>query len=496
MKKLKIFSLASEVDPFSKTGGLADVTRSLPKSLRRLGHDVTVFTPLYKKVIVPETYGLKKTWADIKLNFDDNRELTVSYYRGELIKGLPIYFLSCDKYFGRKKNLYGSTHENKRFYIFSVAALKLLELLGTPVDIIHCHDWHAGLVPELLKKKYKHHPLLSSAATVFTIHNLAFQFGYNWWEIPGDKRDNGLRNLPDFNDDKHLERINFTKRAILYSDIVNAVSETYAEEILHTNFGQDLHRILKNRKEKLFGVVNGIDYLQFNPLRDPQLAANYSQTTIDKKQLNKRALQKRLGLAADGSSFVIVMTSRIAEQKGFDILLPDIDPLLQLKTQIIFMGDGDREYAKRIQKLCKQYPDRMALLPYANDQASETMLYAGGDISLFPSRFEPCGTGQLKSFRYGCVPVAREIGGLSDTVSDFDLDRDQGNGFVFTGYDSASLLVAITRAYTHFQHPVVWQKLIVRGMQQSNSWELPARKYLELYRRALRFKKDEKNSLG
>ena len=265
------------------------------------------------------------------------------------------------------------------------------------------------------------------------------------------------------------------------------MSETYAEEILNKNFGQDLHRILQNRKEKLFGVVNGIDYNEFNPANDPGLTANYSDASIRKKQKNKAVLQKMNGLEHDDQAFIIVMTSRIAEQKGFDILLPIIPSLMQLHTQLVIMGDGDKEYIKEINKLIKDYPNRIALLSFKESGLSETMLYAGGNVSLLPSRFEPCGTGQLKSMRYGCVPIAREIGGLSDTVIDFNPGDDSGNGFVFKEYASYNLLVAIVRAYAHFQHPRTWKKLVEQGMRQSNSWDLPAREYMGLYKKALQF---------
>ncbi len=492
MKKYKIVSIVSEVAPFSKTGGLADVARSLPKSLKRLGHDVIVITPFYKQIIDAKQYNLRKIYADVPLHIEAGLDLTVSFWKGELMRGLPVYFVSADNYFGKRKSLYGADNDNQRFYVFDVAALKLLLLLQFEPDIIHCHDWHAGLVPELLKKQFNQSESLQKAATVFTIHNLGFQMGHNWWEIPGTKRDTGITPIPDIANQKAIERVNFTKRAILHADVINAVSETYADEILQRNFGQDLHRILQNRKEKLFGVVNGIDYIEFDPGRDPHLSKQYSSTKTERKLVNKEVIQKRYKLDNDPSACVIVMTSRIAEQKGFDILLPIIPALMHLRLQMIFMGDGDKDYIKLISKLTRQYPKQIALTGFDDNRTDETMLYAGGDLSLFPSRFEPCGTNQLKSMRYGCIPVAREIGGLSDTVTDVDTKAPESNGFVFTDYDSFAFLTAIARAYAHFQHPISWKELVMRAMQQSNSWELPARTYVELYKKALKFKHDAK----
>jgi starch synthase len=488
-KKFKIVSISSEVSPYSKSGGLADVARSLPKSLKRLGHSVIIITPLYKITVDIRKHKLKKIFHDIPLQFYKNRELTVSYYKGVLMKGLPIYFVSCDKYFGKKKRIYGSDDENKRFYVFNMAALRLLQLIKFQPDIIHCHDWHTGLIPELVKKKFKGSETLKNAATVFTIHNLTFQLGHNWWGIDGKKRDRGTTPLPDLKNQRHLERINFAKRAILQADIINAVSETYAQEIVKRSFGQDLNRILQNRQHKLFGVVNGIDYNEFNPAVDPGLKMNYDYRKILRKNINKDTLQRRYKLKRDRRYFIIVMTSRIAEQKGFDILLPIIPELMRQSIELIFMGDGDKEYIDKIKKVIKKYPNRIVMTPWEKNKNKETMLYAGGDASLFPSRFEPCGIGQLKSMRYGCVPIARGIGGLSDTIEDYVVDSKTGNGFIFKNYDSASVLVAIIRASSHFHHRRAWRDLVARGMKQSNSWELPAKKYLELYDKALKLKK-------
>lgn len=495
MKQYSILSIASQVSPFSKTGGLADVARSLPKSLARLGHEVSIVTPLYSKIIDAKKHGLKKIFSDVTLTFANEKTRTISVYQGELMPKLPIYFIAFDKYFGRKQAIYGSDNENKRFYLLCEAALVLPTLLKKSFDILHCHDWHAGLIPELLKKQHKDDEYLRGTATVFTIHNLIFQFGHNWWEVAGEKRDRGITPLPDFDDHRKTERVNFTKRAILHADAINTVSETYAEEIMQKRFGQDLHRIIKNRSSKLFGIVNGIDYNEFNPLDDKTLAMQFDYRNIKRKLINKRALQKKMKLAEDDATCLVVMTSRIAEQKGFDILLPIIPTLLKLPTQFIFLGDGDKEYLKKLNKLVRENPKRIVMHSFDEFKHLETLFYAGGDISLFPSRLEPCGINQLKSMRYGCVPVAREIGGLSDTIIDVDVAEKSGNGFLFKEYTDYALLAAISRAVAHFQHHRSWRPLAVRGMKQSNSWELPARKYVELYKKTIQFK-NETDNLG
>lgn len=495
MKKLKIVSIASEVDPLSKTGGLADVARSLPKSLKRLDQEVIIITPFYKNIIDVKLFNPQKIFSDIKLHIDKDNDVTVSYYKTELVKGLPVYLISADKYFNRKNELYGSRIENTRFYVFDVAALKLISLLKFKADIIHCHDWQTGLIPELLKKKFKQSKTLANAATVFTAHNLTFQLGHNWWEIPGKLRDNGRSALPRFGDDANIERINFAKRGILYADAISTVSETYAEEILNKNFGQDLHLILQNRKHKLFGVVNGIDYNEFNPLRDKVLSINYDHKKIHRKKINKQAVQKKYNLPIRPDIPVIVMTSRVVEQKGFEILFPVFPTLLTKDLQFIILGDASKDYAKKLRALMKQFPDKIYWGPFDYKNDYETMLYAGGDMVLLPSRFEPCGIVQLKGLRYGCVPVVREVGGLGETVSNYDPINDpQGIGFVFKAYNSYSLDFALSRALETYKYQDIWKAVVVRGMKASFSWDLPAKKYLKLFKLAIKFKKEEDNA--
>lgn len=491
MKALKIVTIASEVDPYSKTGGLADVARSLPKSLHRLGHRVIIITPFYAKVIDRSKHKLEKIYSDVKIKIDEKNEIKVAYYRAELMPGLPVYFMRNDKYFSKRKTLYGSERENARFYLFDMAALKLVSLLKFKADIIHCHDWQAGLVPYLHKTRFKKSQTLKNAATVFTIHNMTFQMGGNWWDVPLKYKDKGSKSLPDFKDPK-LAYINCSKRGILYADAINTVSETYAQEILRKDFGQDLHRVLMNRKHKLFGVVNGIDYNQYNPKSDKGLHKNFTVDKLHRKVLNKRYIQKFYKLPTHSDWPLLGLTSRIAEQKGFDILLDILPTLLMRDVQVIIMGDGDKEYIKRLNKIKKKYPDKLVIVPF--NRKMETSIYAGADLFLLPSRFEPCGINQLIGFRYGCVPIVRSTGGLSDTVINFDpaYENPIGNGFTFKNYDSKELLVAITRALEAYKYKKHWKALVRRGMKASFSWELPAQRYLQLYKKAKSFKNGKK----
>lgn len=490
MKKLKIVSITSEVKPYSKTGGLGDVASSLPKALYRLGHEVIIITPFYAKVIDRQKYKLERIYSDVKLWIDSQNEPKVSYYRTELKPGLKVYFIRNDKFFSRRKELYGSTRENARFYLFDVAALKLISLLKFKADIIHCHDWQTGLIPQLKKTRFKKSQTLAKAATVFTIHNLIFQLGQNWWEIPLRHRDNGKKALPFFDDPK-LEYINFAKRAILNADIVNTVSETYAEEIMKKSFGQDLHRILTNREHKLFGVVNGIDAKEFNPHNDPSLYRNYDYKHVQRKKLNKKFIQKLFKLPVNEDLPILCTTSRVTFQKGFELIIKIIDELMNFNLQLIVIGTGDKTFLKELNKIAKKYPDKFVLIPsHEKNQQYETQVYAGSDIFLLPSHHEPCGINQLKSLRYGCVPIVRQTGGLSDTVLNFEPGDNNGNGFIFKEYSSKELLIAVTRALETYKHKHIWRALVCRGMKASSSWELPANKYIQLYKKAKNFKNE------
>ncbi|MCR4280053.1 MAG: glycogen synthase [Candidatus Komeilibacteria bacterium] len=484
---LKIAHISSEVAPYSKSGGLGVVLRSLPKALHRLGHEVIVITPYYEKIIDAEAFKLEKVLADVEIKIDNMNTIKVDYWRGYLMGGLPVYFVGNRKYFGRKKKIYGSTKENRRFFVLDLAAIKLMKILEWKPDVVHCHDWHAGLVPELLKKRYGRDPFFSQAASIYTVHNLMYQFGKTWWAVPRNKRDKGTTALPSF-DSEEFENINFAKRGIIHCDIINAVSEMYAREIMTKDFGEDLHRVLKNRREKLYGIVNGIDYDVYNPDKDPGLARKYNHRKVHRKKDNKKWLQEFLDLPQNPDIPIIAMVTRIAEQKGFDLLKKIIDDLVKLDLQIAILGSGEKELINFLQKARKKYPDKIGLHAHFSNKY-ETSFYAGSDMFLMPSRFEPCGLGQLISLRYGSVPIVRATGGLFDTIENFDPEKNTGNGFVFEKYSAKELLIAIIRALENFRHQKSWRDLIVRGMKVSSSWEIPAQKYAVLYHKAIQEKR-------
>jgi len=482
-KKLKIVHIASEVAPFSKTGGLGDVARSLPKALKRLGHEVSIVTPLYGRLIDKKERRLKLIFADVNLRLNSQENIKVNYWQGFLMEDLPVYFIECKKFFSQHKKIYGSERENARFLVFNVAALKLLSLLKKQVDIIHCHDWQAGLIPYYLKTDFRYSKTLKKAKTVFTIHNLIFQFGHNWWEVSAEKKDYGRSRLPHIGNPE-IENINFAKRAILSADIINTVSEQYRNEIMTKKFGQDLHRILKNRSSRLLGIINGIDYNTYNPENDKKLHKVYTYHDLEAKINNKTFLQKQINLPVNSQIPMLCTTSRVTFQKGFDLIVKAIEPLLKMDLQLVFMGDGSEEYIKPIKKLQRKFPKKIIWLPF--DQDMETLLYAASDLFLLPSNHEPCGINQLIAMRYGCIPVVREIGGLYDTVDNFNPVNKEGNGFTFKADDSYMFYSAIVRALENRKHKRIWADLVKKVMRQSNSWEIPATKYVALYLKVLK----------
>jgi starch synthase len=484
--KLKIIHVSPEVAPFSKTGGLADVARSLPKALKRLGHDISIITPLYGKIINKEEERLKLIYKDVEIFLNSKESLKVNFWQGELMEDLPVYFIESKENFSKYKKIYGFANDNARFLIFNVAALKLLSLLKISPDIIHCHDWQTGLVPYYLKNNFLYTKGLEKAKTVFTIHNLIFQLGHNWWEIPLARRDYGRSRLPHLSD-KKIEDINFAKRAILSADIINTVSEQYCSEIMTKKFGQDLHRILRNREDRLFGIINGIDYNAYNPEKDPGLVSIYShknpKEVIKSRKINKLAVQKKLNLPENDKIPVLCTTSRLTFQKGFDLILTAIANLLKQDIQIIIMGDGNKTYISGLKKLIRHYPKKIIWLPFK--QSIETSLYAASDIFVLPSNHEPCGINQLIAMRYGCIPVVREIGGLYDTVKNFNPSTQNGTGFTFKSNELLDFYGALVRALETYYYPLTWEKLVIKAMMQSNSWEIPAEKYVNLYYKAL-----------
>lgn len=480
-ESLRILFLSAEVDPYAKTGGLADVAGSLPKAIRGLGHDIRVAMPAYGR-IDKSKFGLQQAAGPFSIPMDaETRPATIR--ESEMGAGVPIYFVDSEHYFDRE-NIYGYQDDADRFVFFCRAALEMCKHLNWQPDIVHCNDWHTGIVPNWLHTIYAEDPFFKAAATVYTIHNLQYQgiYGPRVLRIAGVE-EYGFVVHPDVTPDLN-EVVDLMARGIVFTDVINTVSPTYAQEILTPEFGEGLDPVLRDRRDSLFGVLNGIDTEAWNPATDDRIAATYDVDSLDQRVENKLALQSEVGLPQARDVPVIGMITRLADQKGLDILEDAVDHILRLDVQFVLLGTGEQHYHNLFQRVAEDYADQAGISLTFNAPLARK-IYAGSDMFLMPSRFEPCGLGQMLAMRYGSVPVARATGGLADTVFDFDPRTGAGNGFVFRDYDPWALYAAVVRAVENYKHRAAWRSLQIEGMQADFSWNNSARQYVDLYKRAI-----------
>ncbi|MBC7232734.1 MAG: glycogen synthase [Chloroflexi bacterium] len=477
---LKILYLAAEMVPFAKTGGLADVAGSLPKAIRALGHDIRVSMPRYGR-IDPIRFGLQEVLPAFPVPMDKQME-EAAVLQGTIASDVPVYFIENAKYYDRD-GIYMYPDDAERFIFFCRSALEMLKRLNWRPDIIHCNDWHTAIIPNWLKTVYKDDPFFAQTATVYTIHNLAYQgiFGYRVLEIAGIA-EYGFMYHPEMAD--LAEVVDFMARGIFFADVINTVSEKYAQEILTPEFGEKLDPLLRDRRDRLFGILNGIDYEVMNPATDKYIVQNYDVEHLEKRVQNKLALQQQANLKQDAGIPLIGIISRLTDQKGFDILGDVLDHVLDLDLQLIVLGTGDPHYHEMFSRIAQAYQGKAAVFLTFNAELAQR-IYAGTDMFLMPSRFEPCGLGQMIAMRYGSVPIVRATGGLADTVKDFDPRTGEGNGFSFARYDRWALFATIVRALENYKYKDTWRRLQIKGMTADFSWNASARKYVDLYYRAI-----------
>lgn len=476
---LKILMLAAEATPFAKTGGLADVVGELPKAIRALGHDIRVAMPRYGR-IDPQQFQLKEALAP----FDVPVHRTVEKARllqATIGSDVPVYMVDNERYFDRQ-GIYMYPDDADRFIFFCRAILEGIKLLEWVPDVIHCHDWHTAIVPNWLNTIYRDDPFFAQVATVYTIHNLAYQgiFGYRVLEVAGLDQWGFIYHpeMADLN-----EVVDLMARGIYSADLLNTVSESYAREILRPEFGERLDPMLRDRRDRLFGVLNGVDYETANPATDPHIATRFDMSSLDRRVENKAALQREAKLVEAVDTPLIGIISRLTDLKGLDILTDVVDHLLDLGIQLVVMGTGEQHYHELLSRMVGQYPGQMAVFFTFNAPLAQR-IYAGSDMFLMPSRTEPCGTGQMIAMHYGSVPIVRAVGGLADTVQDYDPRTGLGTGFVFEVYDRWALFAAVVRAVETYRHQDAWRQLQLRGMKADFSWDRSARSYIELYHRA------------
>jgi len=480
---MKLLFVTSEAAPYSKTGGLADVSSGLPAALAALGVQVKVVTPLYRAVAEGD-HPLTTLKSTFQVNFR-GRELhgRVSVHR--LQPDLSYYFIGRDEFFDRSF-LYGTPQGDyfdnaDRFIFFSRAVLAACRLLRFRPDIVHCHDWQAALIPALLKHSPESHPFWQKTRSVLTIHNLAYQGVFSQEYMPVS----GLP--PDLFTMEGLEfygQMNFLKAGIVFADRITTVSKTYAKEICTPEFGYGLDGVLRQHKSSLTGILNGVDYASWNPAVDPHIARHYSRSDLSGKLLCKQELRRIYGLTGLPGNPLIGMVARLVEQKGLDIILDAVDGILKTGADMVILGSGEDRYHKELGALARRHKGRLGVR-IGFDPALAHKIEAGADIFLMPSRYEPCGLNQMYSLKYGTIPLVRATGGLEDTVHEFDPKTGRGNGFKFKSYSAPALISSVRRATALYKQKDMWASLVRNAMRADFSWDTAARKYLSLYERVL-----------
>lgn len=472
-----ILFVASEAVPFIKTGGLADVVGSLPKCFPKDRFDVRVIIPKYAGMKEKFKEGLKfVTSFYMDLNW---RKQYVGVLETEY-EGVKFYFIDNEDHFGGEKPYAGMPDDLEKFAYFSKAALSILPLINFRPDIIHCHDWQTGLVPVYLKERFQGDQFFWGIKSVMTIHNLKFQ---GVWNIETIKDITGLSDYY-FTMERmaHNGDANYLKGGIVYADAVTTVSSTYAEEIKTAFYGESLEGLMQARSNSLRGIVNGIDYEEYNPETDQQIVKNYTADSFRKDKVkNKTALQQELGLPVNSKTLMIGMVSRLTDQKGLDLVAAVMDEICQEDIQLVVLGTGDPLYENMFRHYAEKYPEKVAANIYYSEELSHK-IYASSDAFLMPSLFEPCGLSQLMSLRYGTLPIVRETGGLKDTVIPYSELETDGTGFSFSNYNAHEMLDAIRFAVqTYYKKKREWNKIIDRAMAADFSWNSSAKQYEEMY---------------
>jgi starch synthase len=451
---LRVLFASAEVDPFSKVGGLGDVAAALPARLREIGHDVRVVTPCHKSALAAFEGAVEKRTLVVPLPGRD-REVRIATAPGE--GDVPVELVLDDHYFGRT-GVYGEADDLLRYQFFCRAIVQMLATEPWVPDIVHINDWHTAPLAYALRNLAWSHPVLRGVASVFTIHNLRY------------------RGPDELND--------FLSQAIYYSDVVTTVSPNYAREILTRDFGEGLDPLLRLRRDSLYGILNGLSYDLYSPRTDPHIAQQFDLTCLEKRDENRAALRSELGLpAAEGP--LAGMVARLTEQKGVDIVLQALPEIASGHGQLVVLGQGDAPLVAELERLQRELPATVRLVDRF-DEGLARRIYAGSDLFLMPSRYEPCGLGQLIAMRYGAVPLGRRTGGLADTIFDPEEHPEGATGFLFDEFSTFAFAGAYERAVRAFRQKELWSRLQENGMSRDFSWRASATHYVEVYIAALR----------
>jgi starch synthase len=477
-KPLKVLFLAAEAVPFAKVGGLADVAGSLPKAVRALGHDVRLMIPRYG-TIRSSDYQLERIGDPFSVPIGPRQE-QVHLTTTEAPGGVPTYLIWNEHYLSSRDQVYGFEDDAQRFALFGRAAVAALKALDWRPDAIHANDWHTGIVPAWLNTEGRDDPFFRNMAVLFSIHNLAYQ-GVSGRLILTFAQMEHLGHL----DVEEPGTVNWMAQGIAHADLIATVSPGYAKEILTPAVGMGLEILLRRRRNRLKGVLNGIDYDQWNPATDPHISHRFDAGALDRRAANKTVLQQQARLPARPEVPLVAVVSRLDQVKGVELLQPAIDSLLSGDAQFVLLGTGAPEYQEMLERAESRHPGQMrAFLKF--DDVLARRIYAGADMLLMPSAVEPCGLGQMIAMRYGCVPVVRATGGLADTVVNYRARKRQGTGFTFQAYSGAACRRALQRALRAYADKRVWRSIQQRGMKVDHSWDASARVYAGLYRQAVK----------
>ncbi len=483
---MKIVMVSSEAVPFVKTGGLADVAGVLTDEYVRLGADVTLMLPYYRSIRKSAAeFNIKPVNKTVKVTLDGST-FKGDLFKGKSRKGADVYFIQCDRFFDRD-DLYtdkkGDYPDNaSRFIFFSRSVLEALKALKIKADVIHCNDWQTGLIPLYLRSLYKNE--FPETVSVMTIHNLAYQGAFWHLDMPLTGLGWEMFNMESL---EFHGKINCMKAGIIHSDIVTTVSKTYAREILTVEYGAGLEGVLNKRKNDLHGILNGIDVSEWGAWGDSLIPRRYNKKNTSGKLVCRKELLRMCGLP-EPKGMLIGIVSRLAGQKGFDLIAEGIDEIMNAGHSMIILGRGDEALQNFFIGKAAKYPEQLSISSDFNNPLAH-MIYAGADIFLMPSKYEPCGLGQLIALRYGTIPVARMTGGLADTIVDHSASLKSATGFLFKKYSSKELLKTIKRAYIQYKDKKAWKKLIFNAMSQDNSWRRSARQYMSLYKDGIEQKK-------
>lgn len=478
-RSMKVMFVASECVPFAKTGGLADVVGALPKYIARMGHEVDVVIPRYRKIALDQ---LSRVIPSLSISLGDQQKFCSIWRADESpAPGEMIYFVDCPEYFDRDE-LYGGKgidfpDNPERFALFSRAAIEFAKRSSSPPDLFHCHDWQSAMVPVLLKHEYRNDRFFEETRTVFTIHNMGYQGLFE----PAVMKTAGIPSASfHIQGLEFFGKVNYLKGGIVFADAVTTVSRRYSQEIQTPEFGHGLDGVVRGRASDVHGIVNGIDYSDWSPANDPFIVRNYTPEALEGKLDCKRDLLREFGLPERPGRPLIGVISRLDDQKGFDLIVEGIEQILGMNPQFVVLGSGKEKYERLLQRIASVHHQQFGLrLAFDNKLAHK--IEAGADLFLMPSRYEPCGLNQLYSLKYGTVPVVRATGGLDDTVEPFHSSTGQGTGFKFRDYTSSALVGAIREALKMYEDREAWRRLMRNGMAKDFSWNASAREYVQLY---------------